>query len=460
MKIFSKILVVCSVFALAACSSDNNTRGGPIPGAGTFTIQVLHGSPDAPPVNVFVDGAEVLSGVDYKQASNFITLATGTYEIRVDGILPGGNATVIGPVDLTFERDTIYTIAAVNNVATIEPVVIQQPREDVAAGSARLFVLHATPGPMGPDYSLPVDVYVTVPGGALDNPATFDFRGTIGPLEVAAGDYQIRVYLAGSVDPAALVYDSGTLTLNEGNDFRVAAVPNVSGGPGALTLVGLSGSGAVDFLDNRTPTALRVGHLSPDTGPVDVLVNDGLYLGGVPYPAVTGFDPLPADTYNVQVTPAGMPETVAIGPVDLTLEAGTWYSVLAVDFFNNIGDAPLILTDDPRPLATSAKVRIIHASPTAQDVDIYVVGPEVVDVTDETPTLTDVPFRANTGYLALPEGDYNVIVTLAGSKDPAIGPAGISIANGGVYTAIARDPLPESMEFGLIVLEDVLNDDT
>ncbi len=457
MNTFSKFLLACSFFVLAACDSDNNNRaGGPVPEFAT--VQVFHGSSDAPAVNVFIDGVEALSGVDYLQSSAFIGVEAGTYEIRVDGILPGGNVTVLGPVDLTFAPDTVNTISAIGNVANIEASVITQPSVVTAPGSARLFVLHATPGPAGPDFSLPVDVYVTVPGGALDNPATFDFRETIGPLDVAAGDYQIRVYLAGSVDPADLVYDSGTLTLNDGDDYRVAAVPNTRGGAGALALVGMTSGGPVNFLDVRTPTALRVGHLSPDTGPVDVLVNGGVYLDSVPYPAVTGFDPLPADTYTVAVNPEDMPMSV-IGPVDLTLEAGTWYSVLAVDFFNNIGD-PLILTDDPRPVATNAKVRIIHASPTAQDVDIYVVGPNVVDVTNEDPTLTAVPFRANTGYLALPEGDYNVIVTLTGSKDPAIGPAGISIANGGVYTAIARDPVPGSMEFGLIVLEDILGEDT
>ncbi len=457
MNTMSKFLLACSLFALAACDSDNNNRGGgPVPEFAT--VQVFHGSSDAPAVNVFVDGAEALSGVDYLQSSGFIGVAAGTHEIRVDAILPGGNVTVLGPVDLTFVADTVNTISAIGNVANIEASLITQPSAVTAPGSARLFVLHAAPGAVGPDFSLPVDVYVTVPGGALDMPVTFDFRETIGPLDVTAGDYQIRVFVAGSVDPADLVYDSGTLTLNDGDDYRVAAVPNTKGGEGLLTLVGMTSGGPVNFLDVRTPTALRVGHLSPDTGPVDVLVNGGVYRGGVPYPTVTGFDPLAAATYNVAVNPEASTMSV-IGPVDLTLEAGTWYSVLAVDFFSNIGN-PLILTDDSRPVATNAKVRIIHASPTAQDVDIYVVGPTVVDVTDEDPTLTAVPFRANTGYLALPEGDYNVIVTLTGSKDPAIGPAGISISNGGVYTAIARDPVPGSMEFGLIVLADVLNDAT
>jgi hypothetical protein len=97
----------------------------------------------------------------------------------------------------------------------------------------------------------------------------------------------------------------------------------------------------------------------------------------------------------------------------------------------------------------------VHASPTAQDVEIYVTDPEA-GIAEVDPTLASVPFKANTGYLALAEGDYDVTVTLPGTKDIAIGPATISISNGGVYTAIARDPLPGQMEFGLIVLEDEL----
>ncbi|MBT8100678.1 MAG: DUF4397 domain-containing protein [Gammaproteobacteria bacterium] len=454
MKPFSILAIAAATLFMSGCDSSSSTpRVAPPPEFSS--LQVLHASPDAPAVNVLVDGTEQVSGADYKAASGLIALESGTYSIQVDGILPSGSAAVIGPVDLTFDPDTLYTIAAVNNVASIEPVVISQPIEPVSAGSARLFVLHATAGPGG---SLPVDVYVTAPGADLTATAptgTFDFKETLGPLEVAAADYQVRVTLAG--DPMAVAYDSGTITLNDGDDLRLAAVPNTSGGPAAVTLVAVGSGGASDILDVQTPTALRVGHLSPDTGQVDVLVDGAEYLADVPYPAVTGFDPLPAATYNVAVTAANNPGVVPIGPVDLTLSAGTWYSVLAVNFFNDI--EALILDDDPRPVATNAKVRIVHAAPSeaAASVDIYVTAVGA-DINNETPTLTDIPFLANTGYLALDEGDYDVTVTVAGTKTAAIGPATISIANGGVYTAIARDPEPGSMEFGLIVLADTLND--
>lgn len=445
MKTLKTFGIVVSLFALAACDSSSNNSGKK-----DFNLQVLHGSPDAPAVNVLVDGDTVLTDFDYKDGSGWLSLEEGTYSIQVDGILPSGDATVIGPVDLTFDRKMTYTIAAVNDVANIEPVVISQPNEDVSSGSARLFVLHAAAA------APTVDVFVTAPGADLTAEApvgTFAFKGTIGPAEVAAGDYQIRVTAAG--DPTAVVFDSGTVPLNDGDDLVVAAVPNTSGGDAPISLVGLNSAGSVELLDAETPTALRVGHLSAGTGPVDVLVNDAEYLADVPFTAVTGFDPLPADTYNVQVTAANNPGVVAIGPVDLELEAGTWYSVLAVDSFAEI--EALIATDDPRPVGTNAKVRIIHAatSDAAESVDIYVTAVGA-DINAEEPTLAGVAFKDNTGYLNLEPGDYDVTVTVAGTKDAAIGPATISVAGGDVFTAIARDPIPGEMEFGLIVLPDEL----
>ncbi|MBT6208797.1 MAG: DUF4397 domain-containing protein, partial [Woeseia sp.] len=68
------------------------------------------------------------------------------------------------------------TIAAVNNVAAIEPVVISQPDTAVGAGAARLFVLH------GAAAAPQVDVFVTVPDADLAATApvgTFSFKETI-----------------------------------------------------------------------------------------------------------------------------------------------------------------------------------------------------------------------------------------------------------------------------------------
>ncbi len=450
---FRKILVALGAMAvIAGCDSDSGNRvqpnPPPPPPVETFNLQVLHASPDAPAVNVLADGTEVISGLDYKSGTEALELEVGTYSIEVEGILPGGNATVIGPVDLTFDANLTYTIVAANDVANIEPVVVSQDRAAPAAGNAKLFVIH------GAAAAPAVDVYVTAPGADLTASApvgSFAFGGTIGPAEVAAGDYQVRVTVAG--DATAVVFDTGTIPLNDQDDLVLTAVANTAGGASPISLVGQTGTGSIEILDEATPFGLRVGHLSPDTPNVDVIIDGGEYLTDVPFPAVTGFDPLPAGTYNVAVQAAGNPGVVPIGPVDLTFEAGTWTSILAVNTFSNI--EPLIITDAPRSIATNAQVRIIHASPTASTVDIYVTAVGA-DINNEAPLLAGVEFKDFTDYLALAAGDYDVTVTPAGTKTAAIGPATISVADGVVYTAIARDPLPGDTAFGLIVLVDEL----
>ena len=444
----STLFVAFAALALSACDSDSDpVPSSQVPNPASVNVQILHASADAPAVDVVADGSTLLSGVDYKQSSGWVSLIEGTYDIEVQGILPGGNATVIGPVALDFASGTRYTVAAVNSVAAIEPVVLTQDDTAVSAGAARLFVLH------GSAAAPSVDVFVTAPGADLTAEAptgTFEFKGTIGPAEVPAGDYQIRVTPEG--DPATVVYDSGTVNLPDGADLVVAAVPNTSGGPAAINLLALDSNGAAELFDVNTPTGLRVGHLSPDAPLVDVYANQAELLADVPFPDVTDILEVTPGTYTVEVSPAdAYPGTVVIGPADIPLDAGTTTDVLAVNVLASI--EPLVLSDDRRSVATNAKVRIVHASPTAQDVDIYVTAPGT-DINTVDPTLTTVAFKANTGYIPLAAGDYEVTVTPTGTKTAAIGPAALSIEDGGVYTAIARDPLPGQAEFGLVVLVD------
>ncbi len=436
------------ILVLAACDSNNGAIFTTVEPPKTFNIQVVHASPDAPPVNVLVDGNAVLTDVDYNAGSAQLTLDEGTYSIEVEGILPGGNATVIGPVSLDFAGDTTYTVAAVGSVAAIEPVVFSQARGTPTAGSARLSVLHAAAA--APE----VDVYVTAPGADLAGSAavgSFEFKGTLGPAEVTAGDYQIRVTPAG--DPATVVFDSGTIALADGDDLFVAAVPSTNAGPSPISLVVLTGAGSAEILTASTPASLRVFHTSPDAPAVDVVVNDAFaapLVPGLSFPNFAGYVNVPADTYNVKVTAAGNPGVIVID-ADLTLEASQAYDVLAVDTLAAI--EPLVLNDDPRPVSTYAKVRIVHSSPTAQDVDIYVTAPGT-DINTVDPTLAVVPFKASTGYIPLPEGSYDVTVVPAGTKTAAIGPATFDFFNGDVLTVVARDAVGGGAPLNVIVAGD------
>ncbi|MEN7343030.1 MAG: DUF4397 domain-containing protein, partial [Pseudomonadota bacterium] len=411
-------------------------------------LRVLHASPDAPAVNVLIDGAITVENADYKAGTGFLTVTPGTYSVQVDGLTPGAATTVIGPVDITLESATNYSVIAIGEVASIAPLIISNPQTAVNAGNVRLEVVHAAPNAPS------VSVFATAPGADLtaETPVgTFAFGESLGPIEVPGGDYQVRVTIAD--DPATVVYDAGTLTLAAGADLLLSAVENTGNGTSPISLVGLDGTGAIEFLDVSTPASLRVIHNSPDAPPVDIVVNDGFaapLVEDLAFPDFTGFVDVPAADYNVKVTPANDAGTVVID-ADLTLDAGTEYSVYAIGPLATIGAQ--VLVDDRRSIATQAKVRIIHGSPSAGNVDIFVTEPGT-DITTVAPAFTDVPFQAETGYVSLAAGSYDVTVTPTGMTTAAIGPATITIANGGVYTAVARDPLPMATELGLILLDD------
>lgn len=50
-----------------------------------------------------------------------------------------------------------------------------------------------------------------------------------------------------------------------------------------------------------------------------------------------------------------------------------------------------------------------------------------------------MPYRASSGYLEVPTGEYDVYVTAAGASNPVIDVQDIALKAGGVYTALARD---------------------
>jgi hypothetical protein len=415
------------------------------------TVRVVHASADAPTVNVLVDGAVFAEDLAFEDATLLHTVSAGTVSVQVDGRVPGGTATVIGPLNVTLADQTENNIIAVGNVSTIEPIVVTSPAASSLNGTVRAQVVHGSPS------APPVDVYVTAPGADLVQSValgSFAFKESLGPVEVPAGDYQIRVTLPGSPGaPGAVVFDSGTVSLPSAN-ILIVAVDNTRVGMAPISLlVTANGIGSFEILDKDTPTQFRVIHNSPDAPPVDIIVNNDFVnaplLESVPFPVFSDFLEVPPATYNVKVTAENNPGAIVIDE-DLTLEAGQQYSVYAKDVLANIG--PYVLVDDLRSIATEAKVRIVHLAPGAGLVDIYVteVG---ADINALNPTFAGVDFEAETGYVSLAEGSYDVTVTVAGTKMIAIGPATVALQTGEVYTAVARDAVGGGAPFGLILLD-------
>ena len=81
---------------------------------GKSAVRIWHLSPDAPRVDVFVNGKKTLSRVPYKAASSYLTLDPGTYRIQ---IRVAGTKTVVFNGRITTRANTAVSAVALGSVA-------------------------------------------------------------------------------------------------------------------------------------------------------------------------------------------------------------------------------------------------------------------------------------------------------------------------------------------------------
>lgn len=197
---------------------------------------------------------------------------------------------------------------------------------------------------------------------------------------------------------------------------------------------------------------LRVVHASPDAPNVDVLVDAKTVLTNVAYQTGSDYQKVDTGSRHIQVRPTGTTTNV----IDTTLDVSnkSYYTVLAVGRVADNSLTALALTDDnTAPASGNFKLRLVHASPSAGPVDIYIGAPG--SGVGGTPTLTNVPFKAASQYFSEPAGSYEVYITPTGSKTVAIDTGALSFLAGQVRTAVALDATGGGTPLIAVVLKDV-----
>lgn len=191
MKTLRLLAVLAMGMAAFGCSDDDSPTS-PLPptveppaAINDVRLRVAHLSPDAPAVDILVNGDVVLSGVQYKDISEYLDLASGEYRIQVT---PAGNNSV-SVIDATvmLESGYVYTVAATGFVADIQPWVLTDGL--ATTSGARVRPAHASPDAPAVDLALK-DGPVLVSG--------LSFRETGPYLDVDPGVYDLEVRLAGT----------------------------------------------------------------------------------------------------------------------------------------------------------------------------------------------------------------------------------------------------------------------
>lgn len=471
----SGVFVSVAALTLAACndSDDDDDDNGGSGSSAMSEIRVLHASPDAPAVDVALDSTVAIMDLDYGESSGFTTVNSGDYQTEVFGILAdGSNSDAVIDATLTFDDDERYTVVAVDTLGNgaITAKVFEDDGMLSDSSMVRVQVAHLSEGV--PE----VYVHVTAPGATLsENTALGSISYTsgsdlLGPVEVDAGDYQIQV----STDAAgsSVAFDSGTVTLAAGSDLFIGAIPNATDiGSSPVSLAVLDGSGAAVLYDvANNDAALRAVHAVSDVDAVELGVAADAGAGD----DVSSFDFGPLDlaeildhvevaagTYDIGIDAADNDASdILFDGADLL--SGMSYTGIAVGTaaVDSGTDIPLeisVYEDDRRGLATAAKVRIIHASTAAGDVDLYATADAIDgDYTGLTPAFTDVPYKASTGFFQLDPGTYHFTAALAGTETTGLASGAVTLEAGDILTIIARDLDSDMSETGDPVIKAIL----
>ncbi len=192
-------LMLVVLFGFAALAQD------------TAQLRVAHLSPDAPAVDIWVNGERTLTDVPFQALSDYLSLPAGEYRIQVS---PAGQTDpIVIDATVALEAGTAYTVAATGLLGAddLSPVVLVDDRAP-AMDQAEVRFVHASPDAPAVD--------VAVAGG----PVLFEnvsFREAGAYLGVEPGSFDLEVRLSGT-DTVALSVPG--VTLQAGKTYTVFAI--------------------------------------------------------------------------------------------------------------------------------------------------------------------------------------------------------------------------------------------
>lgn len=168
-------LLMFSIAAPAAAQTD------------TARVRVIHAAPNAPEVDVFIDGEAVLQNVGFLAISNYLNLPAGDHMVAVAPAGAGADAAVVTS-DATLESGSAYTIA-VAGTDDLTTAVYTDDISPVESGKSRVRAIHTLADAQSVD--------VEVVGG----PTLFEgiaFPNASDYAEVDAGTYDLRLVAGGT----------------------------------------------------------------------------------------------------------------------------------------------------------------------------------------------------------------------------------------------------------------------
>lgn len=426
---------------------------------GEVDFKVLHGSTDAPTVDVVAQGVGVLvDDAAYTDFTGYINVPASDYLLD---ITPGNNNSIVvatfnAPLSaLTGGAAVVFASGfldpSTNQNGPAFGLFAALPNGDVLTlnqvGNARIQVIHNAADPA----AATVDVYLN---GALaiDD---FDFREATDFFDITAGVEQNIGIAPGNSSSANDTLVNIPVTLNIGETY--VAVANGVLNPANFTAnpEGISTAFRLLLFTGMQEAAQQPGnvdvavlHGATDAPAVDVVArNIATLVDSLTYTNLAGYLNLPAADYILDITPASGSPILLSYEANLSGLAGGAAVVFASGFLdpaaNQNGEAFGLYAALPDgtvlPLnpVSSARLQVIHnaADPAAVSVDVYINGNLELD---------NFNFRTATPYIDVPAGvvlNIGIAPGSSSSVNDTLVNIPVTLNNGETYVAIANGVL-------------------
>jgi hypothetical protein len=389
--------------------------------SGNTDLIVVHGSPDAPGVDVYAAGipTALISDLRYNQASSYLSVPADEYVLQIHGA--GSNVPLLAKVaDLSGAANASLVVFASgyfnpanNNNGPGFGLFVATPNGDVEElenATAQLQAIHNSPHPTADS----VDVWVTSTLGTTKLLPNFKFRQATPFVDVPAGiPVTVAIALPGSASiadtvaglsiTANLTYDERYLLLAQGNVSTTGYAANPDGIKTSFAFLPVGG--IRESASSSGNADLIVIHGSPDAPGVDIYAKgvSAPLISDLRYNSASSYVSVPAARYVLKIHGAGSPVAVAAKVADLSAAAGASIVVFASGYFNpaanNNGPGFGIFAALPDGTVeeldnATASVQVIHnaADPAAASVDVYYNGARLLD---------DFGFRKATGFVSV-----------------------------------------------------------
>lgn len=362
---------------------------------------------------------------------------------------PVGDVT---PLDLasfsqTLLADTDYAFVLAEQSGNVEPLIIETPAFDAGSGDAQVLFVHA-------DESLgAVDIFLQPPGTdltavtPLDGNLDFLAHGT--PSAQPPGDYVLT--LTAPQDPATVLLESRTLTLDAGSTNLFVIAPDADQGLADINIV-QQNEGSSVLIDRHVQSGLRVINGAGDRMQRDVYV-DGDFSAPVyaalPYAAPSAYETLTRGSRDLTVTPTGNVSATELEE-SVSLPAGTLSTYLFAGDSNGLSGA--LIVEDHRRIADAARLQIFNAATAFDGLSFYITDPGT-DITTVLPQAQLTAPSVSQSSLFAPGGQELTVVD-ASTGTIVGGPITITLEAGGLYGVLAGNDAANPARADIVLLDD------